>query len=91
MPGTSDLTGSLQDSERQAMLLQPRPSYQSADPSAHHEDIISVSIGDGGRIVQDVMIEKSEESKSGDQDPAQGDGEEDVEEVTETGKQDRRE
>ena len=48
--------------------------------------LTSASIGDGGRIGQDVMREKSEEGESRDQDPAQGDGEEDVEEVTQTRK-----
>ena len=91
VPGTSHLRSSLKYSERQSMLFQLGPGYESTDSGSDNNDVVSVWIVDGERFPPGVVIAVGEQSQARQEEPAQGEREQEVEEPANTGEHHGRE
>ena len=91
VPGTANLWGRLQYGERHSMLLQFGSGNESTDSGSDNNGVISVPIVDDERLPPDVVIAVDQEDQTRQQEPAQREGEEEVEQVANTGEQQSRE
>ena len=73
------------------MLFQLGPGNESTDSSSDNNDVISVSVLDDERFPPGVMVAVGEEGQARQEEPAQGEGEEEVEDTADTGEHHGRE
>ena len=73
------------------MLLQFGSGNESTDSGSDNNGVISVPIVDDERLPPDVVIAVDQEDQTRQQEPAQREGEEEVEQVADTGEQQSRE
>ena len=67
------------------MLFELGPGNESTDAGSDNNDVISVSVVDEGRSPPGEVIAVGEQGQAGQEEPGQGEREEEVEQVANTG------
>ena len=73
------------------MLFELGPGNESTDAGSDNNDVISVSVADDGRPPPGVVVAVGEQGEGGEEEPAQGEREQEVEQAANTGEHHSRE